>query len=109
MHVSRSRECAGNKHYRQQDLPTYAVANQPEKRICSIINLLAGQTPQWRFPQDRVLTPKAKFVTRQTVNAERAGNGNQNACIPPEVIPAHSQLFVSAERQVNTESRNHEK
>lgn len=44
----------------------------------------------------------------ETIDAEGARDGNQNAGVAAEIVAPHGERFVSAKRQVNAEAGNYE-
>ena len=44
----------------------------------------------------------------ESIDAEGAGDWNQNAGVAAEVVAPHCERFVSTKRQVNAEARNYE-
>lgn len=100
---------AGSKNDGKENLPADSLTNYTKKWISSVIDFFAGEAPKRRFPKDGVLAQKRELLSIETIDAESASNRNQNARVTAKIVTTDSQLFVSAEGEVNAKAGDHKK
>lgn len=84
------------------------IAEKTEERVGGVIDLLAEEAPEWRFPKDGVFTPEAQALAENTVEDKSASDRNQDARVAANVETTDGEASGTTEGKMNAKAGNDE-